>query len=89
MNPVLKVQSEPRYFIEFTDEQMAELGIENGDKFTIEEKDGAILLKKYEKVEIDLEAFSKDDLIQLIKISVEKDISVNQVIIDTLSELIK
>jgi len=68
---------------------MAELGIENGDKFTIEEKDGAILLKKYEKVEIDLEAFSKDDLIQLIKISVEKDISVNQVIIDTLSELIK
>lgn len=66
--------------IKFTDEELARLGIEKGDKFSIKEKDGGIILEKYQTMELDLEDFSREVLELLIQRSCEEDISINQVI---------
>jgi hypothetical protein len=66
--------------IKFTDEELVRLGIEKGDKFSIKEKDGGILLEKFGTIELDLEDFSREILELLIQRSCEEDISVNQVI---------
>ena len=75
--------------IKFTDEEMKMLSIEAGDKFSWKEKDDGFLLQKYEKIDIDISKFSRDVLEMIIAESCEKDISVNDVISNILTEAIK
>jgi hypothetical protein len=76
--------------IKFTDEEMSELGISLGDKFTIkEEKDGSILLQKFANMEIDISEWSRDILEELISESCERDVSVNEVISDILESYLE
>ena len=75
-------------FIQFTEEELEQLNIKPGDKFTCEIKNGSLLLKKFETLEIDISEYSREALEMLIKESVEKDISVNEVITNILSEQI-
>ncbi len=74
--------------ITFTDEELTQLGITKGDKFSFEEKDGGFLLKKYQKIDIDLKEFSRETLELLVTLSCEKDISINEVIENVLTEYI-
>jgi bifunctional DNA-binding transcriptional regulator/antitoxin component of YhaV-PrlF toxin-antitoxin module len=64
----------------FTDEEMSALGISPGDKFSFEEKEGGILLKKFQTIDINLAEFSRETLESLITKSCEEDLSVNEVI---------
>jgi hypothetical protein len=73
-------------FIQFTDEELSELNISPGDKFSCEMLNDSILLRKYSNIEIDLADFSRDSLEMLIALSVEKDISVNEVINEILEK---
>jgi hypothetical protein len=50
-----------------------------GDKFSIDETDDGIVLKKYAKLEIDLSEFPRETLEFLISESCEKDISISEV----------
>lgn len=75
--------------VKFTDEELEKLNISPGDKFSIEEIDGGILLKKFASLEIDLNEWDRDILEMLIKISCEKDISVNEVITEIIERGIK
>lgn len=75
--------------VKFTDEELEKLNISPGDKFSIEETDGGILLKKFASLEIDLNEWDRDILEMLIKISCEKDISVNEVITEIIERGIK
>ncbi len=75
--------------IKFTEDEMKELGLKEGDKLSWKETDGGFLLEKYSTVEIDLSEMSREVLEMLIKDSCEKDISVNEVISNCIEQQMK
>jgi hypothetical protein len=72
--------------IKFSDDELNKLGLKEGDKFSYEESEDGILLKKYSTLELDLSEFSRDHLEFLVQESCEKDITVSQVIENILSK---
>jgi hypothetical protein len=88
--PIAKtVLKKEEYYIQFTDEELAELNMEKGQKFTCDVEDGAIKLTPYAKIELEIGDWPREVLELLIQESCEKDISVNDVICDLLKEAIK
>ena len=88
--PIAKtVLKKEDYYIQFTDEELKELEIEKGQKFSCEIKDGGIKMTPYAKVELEIGDWPRDILEMLIKESCERDVSVNEVINDALKEVIK
>jgi hypothetical protein len=77
------------YYIQFTDEEMAELNIEPGQKFTCDLEDGKLKLTPFAKIELEMGDWPREVLELLIQESCEKDISVNDVICDLLEKVIK
>jgi hypothetical protein len=74
-------------YIQFTEEELQEIGAGAGTKFSVKHyDDGSIELRPYVKVEIDIEDWSREVLELLIAESVERDLSVNDVITDLLKE---
>jgi len=68
-------------YLQFTDEELKELNIKQGDKFSVKHhEDGSIELRPHVKIEIDMSDWSREVLEMLIKDSCEQDISVNDVI---------
>ena len=72
--------------IKFTEEELLKLGLQEGDKLSWEESENGFILKKYEKIDININEWSREVLEMLITESVEKDISVNDVICNLLEE---
>jgi hypothetical protein len=88
--PIAKtVLKKEDYYIQFTDEEMAELNIEPGQKFSCELKDGGLQLTPFAKVELEMGSWPREVLELLIQKSCERDVSVNDVICDLLKEVIK
>lgn len=83
-----KLQRSEDLFIQFTDEELAILDVKAGDKFSVEIQDGSFLLKKFASIEIDISEWSREILEMIIRDSIEKDISVNEVIADILERMI-
>jgi hypothetical protein len=75
--------------VKFTEDELAQLNIKQGDKFSIKEQDGGILLEKFATIELDLSEFSRDILEFLIKESCDKDISINEVFSNIFDRIIK
>lgn len=75
-----KIKRSDECFVQFTEDEMTKLGMQVGDKFTIEETEDGIVLKKYAKLEIDLSEFPRETLEFLISESCEKDISISEVV---------
>jgi len=72
--------------IKFTEEELSKLGLKQGDKLSWEEAKDGLILKKYEKIDINISEWSREVLEMLISESVEQDISVNDVICRILEE---
>ncbi len=88
--PIAKtVLKKEEYYVQFTDEEMAELNIKPGQKFTCDLEDGGLKLTPFAKIELEMGDWPKDLLEFLIQESCEKDISVNDVICNVLEEVIK
>lgn len=83
-----KITTVPNYVIEFTEEQLNDIGLKPNDKLSISVENGAIVLQKFTTVELEIDKFSREDLENLIKISIEEDISVNEVISNLLKQFI-
>jgi len=81
-----KVQRSDELFIQFTDKEQEALNIKPGDKFSWEVEDGSLVLKKFASLDVDISEWSREVLEMLIVESVEKDISVNEVICDILDK---
>jgi hypothetical protein len=79
-NIVKKVEPTGDVCVKFTEEEMQQLNIAPGDKFSMDIVDGGIMLKKFVKVEIDISDWSRELLESLIDVSCTEDISVNEVI---------
>lgn len=72
--------------IKFTEEELSRLGLKQGDKLSWEEARDGFILKKYEKIDVDISEWSREVLEMLIAESVEQDVSVNDVICKILEE---
>jgi hypothetical protein len=75
--------------VKFTEDELAKLNIKQGDKFSIKEQDGGILLEKFATIELDLSEFDRDILEFLIQESCNKDISINEVISNIFEQIIE
>ena len=87
-----ELQVREEAYLEFSDEEMSQLGLKKGDKFTWElQADGGVFLRKWKKVEIDFSEFSKEELMALVVHSVENNCTVseslNSILKDYLSNL--
>ena len=82
------VQKKEEFFIEFTDEEMNELGFKPNTKFTIElnEDKSGLILTPHEEVEIDLEEFSKEELINIIVAANKLDMTFEDFLVDSLTK---
>jgi hypothetical protein len=91
MEKYKKVQEKKELFVQFSDEEMQELGWEEGQKlsFEFDEETGAITLKPFVKMELEIEAWPRELLLFLIQESCDKDISVNEVISNVLEASLK
>jgi len=88
--PIAKtVLKKEEYYIQFTDEELTELNMEKGQKFTCDLEDGGLKLTPFAKIELEMGDWPKELLEFLIQESCEKDISVNDVICNVLEEAIK
>ena len=90
MKPICKpVKVKEDYYIEFTDEELAALKMEKGQKYTCEIEDGALKLVPFVKMELEISGWEREILEFLIQESCEQDVSVNEVINDVLERAIK
>jgi hypothetical protein len=91
MEKYKKVQEKKELYIQFSEEEMQELGWEEGQKlsFKFDEETKAITLEPFAKMELEIETWPRELLLFLIQESCEKDVSVNEVISNTLEELLK
>lgn len=90
MKPIRKtVKVKEDYYIEFTDEELAALKMEKGQKYSCEIEDGALKLVPFVKIELEMGTWDRELLEFLISESCERDVSVNEVINDVLEEAIK
>jgi len=75
------LQQSKDMFIQFTEEELLELNMQQRDKFTvIPQEDGGIFLEKMETIELDLKEFPEDLKDMLIMISINEQIPVDDVI---------
>ena len=82
------VQRSEDCFVQFTDEELLELNIKAGDKFSCSIENESVVLKKFQTIEIDMSEWSRDILEMLILKSIEEDISVNDVISNILEQML-
>ena len=82
------VQRSEDCFVQFTDEELLDLNIKAGDKFSCSIENESVVLKKFETIEIDMSEWSRDILEMLILKSIEEDISVNDVISNILEQML-
>ena len=85
-----KIQSKEELFIQFSDEELEELKMEKGQKFSVEiNDDNSIKLTPFTTLELEISDFSRELLEFLIAESCEKDISVNEIISNLLKKMIE
>lgn len=81
-----KVQRSEELYVQFTDEELEALNIKAGDKFSWEVENDSLVLKKFASLDVDISEWSREVLEMLIVESIEKDVSVNEVICDILDK---
>jgi bifunctional DNA-binding transcriptional regulator/antitoxin component of YhaV-PrlF toxin-antitoxin module len=72
--------------VKFTEDELAQLNIKQGDKFSIKETDDGVLLQRFDTVDINLSELDRELLEFLIQESCDKDISINEVISNLLEK---
>lgn len=82
---IKKLKQSKDCYLQFSEDELVELGIKKGDKFSAKTSpDGSIILTPFVNLEIDISDFSREILEFLISESCEKDISINEVISDSI-----
>jgi hypothetical protein len=84
------VQRSEDLYIQFNEDEMKSLDIKPGDKFSWEMgSDSSVTLKKFASIDIDISEWSREILEMLITESLEKDLPVNDIIVNILEEQLK
>lgn len=90
MEKVKKIQEKKDLYIQFSEEEMQELGWEEGQKlsFKFDEETKAITLEPFVKMELEISEWDREILEYLVSESCERDISVNEIINESLEKMI-
>lgn len=90
MKKVKKILEKKDLYIQFSEEEIQELGWEEGQKlsFKFDEDTKAITLEPFVKMELDITEWPVEILRFLVGESCERDISVNEIINETLLKFI-
>ena len=90
MEKVKKVLEKKDLYIQFSEEEMQELGWEAGQKlsFKFDEETKAITLEPFVKMELDVTEWPVEILQFLVGESCERDVSVNEIINEVLTNYI-
>ena len=73
-------------YLQFTEDELLEFGIKQGDKFSVKIQDDGFLLEKYKEIELDLNDLDINTLRMLVLKSFQEDITCNQVLNNVLME---
>jgi hypothetical protein len=73
-------------YLQFTEDELLEFGIKQGDKFSVKPQDDGFLLEKYKEIELDIDDLDIHTLKMLVLKSFQEDKTCNQVLIDVLEE---
>jgi hypothetical protein len=74
-------------YIEFTEEEMAELSWEDNQKLSITvNEDKSISIKPWVKVDIDMTGWPKEIFEMLVEMSLEQDKTINQIIVELIEK---
>lgn len=85
-----KVMPSTDVFVQFTEDEMAELDMKPGDKYSIEKNGcGGLTLRKFATIQLEMADFSRESLEMLVAKSCEEDKSCNDVISDVLTEMVE
>lgn len=84
-----KVEKKEEYYLTFTNEELSQLGLKEGDKMDWVIQDDGVFLKKWTSVDLELQDWSKETLLFLIQESVEKNLTINEVIVNILEDVVK
>lgn len=81
-----KVQEKKELFLQFSEEEIQEMGWEEGQKLSLDldEETGTITLKPFVKMEIEISEWPREILEFLVTESCDRDVSVNEIINEVL-----
>lgn len=90
MEKYKKVQEKKELFLQFSEEEMQEMGWEEGQKLSLkfDEETKAITLEPFVKMDIDIGEWDREILEYLVGESCYRDVSVNQIINESLEKMI-
>lgn len=90
MEKIKKVLEKKDLYIQFSEEEMQELGWVEGQKlsFKFDEKTKSIILEPFVKMELDIGEWDREILEYLVSESCERDVSVNEIINESLEKMI-
>jgi len=91
MEKYKKIQEKKELYLQFSEEEMQELGWEEGQKlsFKFDEETKAITLEPYVKMEIEISEWPREILEYLIEESCDLDVSVNEIINEVLLDFVE
>jgi hypothetical protein len=84
-----KVQEKKELFLQFSEEEIQEMGWEEGQKLSIkfDEETKAITLEPFVKMEVEISEWPLEILQFLVAESCERDVSVNELINESLEKM--
>ena len=90
MEKYKKVQEKKELFLQFSEEEMQEMGWEEGQKLSLkfDEETKAISLEPFVKMDIDIGEWDREILEYLVGESCDRDVSVNEIINESLEKMI-
>lgn len=80
------VKEKKELYIDFSEEEIQELGWKDNQKLSIDVENNNIVIKPWVNVEIDTSDWPKEIFEMLVQISLEQDKTVNQVIVDLITK---
>ena len=90
MEKYKKVQEKKELFLQFSEEEMQEMGWKEGQKLSLKfnEETKAITLEPFVKMDIDIGEWDREILEYLVGESCDRDVSVNEIINESLEKMI-
>lgn len=90
MEKYKKVQEKKELFLQFSEEEIQEMGWEEGQKLSLkfDEETKAITLEPFVKMNIDIGEWDREILEYLVGESCDRDVPVNEIINESLEKMI-
>lgn len=83
------VKEKRELYIEFSEEEIQELGWKDNQKLSLDQEGNSIVIKPWVSVEIDTSEWPKEVFEMLVQMSLEQEKTVNEIIVDLITKVVK